>query len=219
MTLGMPAGLASVTLQSHAFFSRLIAALVLGERPSGRQVAGGLSAAAGLAVIGSSAGTGGFTLTGLLLTIAAAVSWAMGNVLLRSSGKVDMLPAVVWLSLVSALPLFGLSLVVEGPQAVNLALASVSWTGVASVVYIAFIATVIGFGGWGHLLKLYPVSTVAPFSLLVPVFGTVAAATLLGEQFPAQRLAGMGLIAAGMAILAMPTQWLRFGFAGKSNKG
>jgi O-acetylserine/cysteine efflux transporter len=105
MAAGMPAGLASVTLQSQAFFSVFIAASVLGERPSLRQAGGGGVALAGLALIAISAGSGGVTLAGLMLTIAAAVSWAAGNVLLRSAGKVDMLAMVAWLSLVPPLPL------------------------------------------------------------------------------------------------------------------
>ena len=213
------AGLASVVLQSQAFFSILIATLFLGERPSHRQLIGSLAALTGLAVIGASAGSGGFTLTGLLLTLGAAFAWAIGNVLLRSSGKVDMLPAVVWLSVVPPLPLLGLSLLIEGPQAIGVALSSVSWTGVAAVAYIGIAATIAGFGSWGHLIKLYPVSTVAPFSLLVPVFGTLAAAALLGERFPPQRLAGMALIAAGLAILTLPPRRKRIAILTNFHEG
>jgi O-acetylserine/cysteine efflux transporter len=209
MAMGMPAGLASVTLQSQAFISIVIAAFVLGERPNRRQMSGSVIALAGLAAIGGTAGTDGFTLLGLALTLAAAISWAVGNVLLRSSGKVDMLPAVVWLSLVPSLPLFGLSLLIEGPQTISLAMSSVSWAGMASLAYIVIVATLGGFGIWGHLIRLYPVSTVAPFSLLVPIFGTLAAAIVLGEQFPAQRLAGMALIISGLAVVALPSRWLR----------
>jgi O-acetylserine/cysteine efflux transporter len=206
MAAGMPAGLASVTLQSQAFFSMFIAASVLGERPSQRQMTGGLAALAGLLVIGMSAGSGGVTLGGLMLTIAAAFFWATGNVLLRSAGKVDMLATVVWLSLVPPLPLLALSLLIEGPRADAAALISVSWTGIAAIAYIAGAATIIGFGSWAHLLKLYPVSTVAPFSLLVPVFGALAAALLLGERFQAIQLIGITLIAAGLAIATLPPQ-------------
>lgn len=208
MAAGMPAGLASATLQSQAFFSVFIAAPVLGERPSLRQLAGGFAAMGGLTVIGLSAGSGGVTLIGLLMTIAAAFFWATGNVLLRSSAKVDMLAAVVWLSLVPPLPLLGLSLLIEGPQAAA-ALTTVSWTGIGAIVYTAAAATVFGFGSWGHSIKLYPVSTVAPFSLLVPVFGTLAAAILLGERFPPMQLAGMVLIASGLVIAVLPVKWLR----------
>lgn len=209
MAVGMPAGLASVTLQSQVFLTILMAAVLLGERPDARQLAGSGAALTGLILIGATAGTDGFTLAGLTLTLAAAISWAAGNVLLRSSGAANMLAAVVWLSLVPPLPLLALSLLIEGPHAIVTALTSVSWTGGASLAYIVIGSTLVGFGIWGHLIKLYPVSTVAPFALLVPVFGTLAAIILLGERIPAQRLAGVALIVGGLAIVAVPARWLR----------
>ena len=215
MAAGMPAGLASVTLQSQAFFTILMAAVLLGERPDVRQLAGSGAALTGLLIIGATAGTDGFTLAGLMLTLAAAVSWAAGNVLLRSSGGANMLAVVVWLSLVPPLPLLALSLIIEGPHAIVTALTSVSWAGIASLAYIVIGSTLVGFGIWGHLIKLYPVSTVAPFALLVPVFGTLAAIILLGERFPAQRLAGVALIVAGLAIVALPARWLRAPWLGR----
>ncbi len=109
MTKGMPPGLASLTLQAQAFFTILIAALVLRERPSARQLTGVMVAFCGLALIGFSVG-GDMTLLGLGLTMCAALSWGVGNVLMRGTGKVDMLPMVVWLSLVPPLPAFALSL-------------------------------------------------------------------------------------------------------------
>ena len=63
---------------------------------------------------------------------------------------------------------------------------------------------IFGFAAWGHLLKLYPAATAAPFSLLVPVSGTLSAALILGETYGPLRLAGMVLIFIGLAVLVMP---------------
>ncbi|MBF2967729.1 EamA family transporter, partial [Pseudomonas aeruginosa] len=52
MAQGMPAGLSSLVLQSQVFFTILIAALWLGERPSPRGLFGLSLAAAGLVLIG-----------------------------------------------------------------------------------------------------------------------------------------------------------------------
>ncbi len=38
-----------------------------------------------------------------------------------------------------------------------------------------------GYGVWAWLLARYPAATVAPLSLLVPVFGFAASALILGE--------------------------------------
>jgi len=204
MALGMPAGLASVVLQSQAFLTILIAAAALGEKPTGRQVAGTLVAFAGLAVIAETAGGSDFTVIGLVLSLGAALCWAVGNVLLRGAGKVDMLAMVVWLSLIPPVPLLALSLLLDGPAVVGEALIAIDWKGAGAVLYIAVLSTILGFALWGQLLKRYPAATVAPFSLLVPIFGAASAAIMLGEHFGPIRIAGMTLILAGLIVTVVP---------------
>ncbi|PIO99795.1 EamA family transporter [Pleomorphomonas carboxyditropha] len=203
MKLGMPPGLASVTLQSQAFLTILFAAVALGERPKPRQLAGAGVAALGLLTIASTVG-GDFTMIGLGLTIASAASWAIGNVLMRGAGKVDMLALMVWLSLVPPIPLFALSLGFEGWPAIVSGVTGMGLVGAGSVLYLALLATLVGFGLWGFLLRNHPASTVAPFSLLVPLFGTLSSWLVLGETFSPLRVAGMGLILLGLATIALP---------------
>lgn len=208
MKLGMPPGLASVTLQSQAFLTILFAALSLRERPRPRQLGGVAVAACGLAAIATSIG-GDVTGVGLALTLASAASWAMGNVILRTVGKVDMFPLVIWLCLIPPVPLLALSLAIEGWPAISMALTNgFTPLAIGSVLYIAVPTTIFGFGIWGFLLKHYPASTVAPFSLLVPLFGTVSSYLVLGETFSPLRLAGMVLIVSGLAIIALPLHLL-----------
>jgi O-acetylserine/cysteine efflux transporter len=95
MAHGMPPGLASLVMQSQAFFTILFAAVLLRERPSGRQSLGMLMALGGLGLIALGVG-GDTTYLGLGLTLAAAASWASGNILVRGLGQVDMLRFVIW---------------------------------------------------------------------------------------------------------------------------
>lgn len=204
MKVGMPAGLASVVIQSQAFLTGPIAALVLGEKVSPRQMGGTAVAFLGLAAIATTAGGGGVTIAGMLLCLGAALCWAIGNVALRGAGKVDMFAMVTWLSIVPPLPLLALSFMFDGPQAIEQAFLHMGWVGMGAVVYIAIISTNIGYGIWAYLLKLYPAAQVAPFSLLVPIVGIVSAALLLGEQFGPVRLAGMVLVFAGLIVAVFP---------------
>ena len=68
------------------------------------------------------------------------------------------------------------------------------------------VATLAGYGLWAHLLRRYPASLVAPYSLLVPVFGIVSSAIMFGERFGVVRLFGMALILVGIAVVALPTK-------------
>jgi O-acetylserine/cysteine efflux transporter len=206
MRVGMPPGLASVLMQAQAFFTILLAALFLRERPSGRQIVGVVVAAAGVASIGATVSGQATDMTwlGLALVTAASACWASGNVLMRGMGRVEFLPMIVWLSVIAPLPLLALSLVFEGPQAVAGALSTWDWIGVGSIVFQGTVSTTLGYGMWAYLLKLYPASIVAPFSLLVPLFGVASAALAFDEQFGPLRVVGMALILSGLAVVALP---------------
>lgn len=199
MSVGMPAGLASVVLQSQAFFTLMFAMLFLGERMRGFNLLGLLVAAGGLTLIGMQVDRV-MTLAGFVLTLCAAASWALGNVVNRRMGKVDLLGLVVWGSLVPPLPFLGLSLWLEGPDAIGAALRGIDLPMIFILLYLAYGATLVGYSLWGRLLSRYPASQVAPFSLLVPVVGLSSAALLAGERFGTLQLAGALLVMLGILI-------------------
>ncbi|MGY6160265.1 EamA family transporter [Paraburkholderia strydomiana] len=199
MYVGMPAGLASLVLQAQAFFTLIFAAFFLHERFRLPNVAGLLIAAAGLAVIGMQGGHA-MTLAGFLLTLCAACSWALGNIVTKKVGKVDLVGLVVWGSLIPPLPFLALSYALEGPQRIAAALSGISAMSIFAIVYLAFIATLIGYGLWSRLLSRYPASQVAPFSLLVPIVGLASASLFLDERLSGAQIAGAVLVMAGLAV-------------------
>ncbi|MEK6388762.1 EamA family transporter [Paraburkholderia tropica] len=206
MYVGMPAGLASVVLQAQAFFTLVFAAVFLGERFRAQNVIGLLIAAGGLALIGlqstAAAGVGVQTMTaaGFVLTLCAACMWALGNIVTKKVGKVDLVGLVVWASLIPPLPFLVLSYFMEGPQRIETALEGIGMTSIGAIVYLAFIATILGYSLWSRLLAKYPASQVAPFSLLVPIVGLAAAALLLGERLSAAQIGGAALVMAGLGV-------------------
>ncbi|ATH81288.1 hypothetical protein A471_16210 [Ectopseudomonas mendocina DLHK] len=199
MHVGMPAGLASLVLQSQAFFTLFFAALFLGERLRGSNLFGLLVAACGLALIGLQSGQA-MTLAGFVLTIAAASMWALGNVVTRKLGKVNLLGLVVWGSLIPPLPFLALSLWLEGPALIGVSLRGIGLQSLAVLAYLAFGATLLGYGLWSRLLSRYPASQVAPFSLLVPVVGISSSALLLGERLGSLQVVGAILVMAGLLL-------------------
>ncbi|BBJ43637.1 membrane protein [Streptomyces antimycoticus] len=200
---GMPAGLSSLVLQIQAVFTALFAAVVLGERPGRRRLLGMAVALAGIAVAAVDEGTSG-PLIGFVLVVAAAAFWGVSNVLTRKAAPPDALNFMVWVSVVPVLPLLGLSLMFEGAGPDLDALSRLDWAGVGAIVYVAWVTTVFGFGVWGSLLRTYDASTVAPFSLLVPVFGMSSAALVLGEGISAPRWLAAALLVGGVALTSLP---------------
>jgi O-acetylserine/cysteine efflux transporter len=202
---GMPPGLASIVVQTQALFTIAFAAAALGQRPTRRQTAGTGLGLAGLLVITTTVG-GDLSRTGLALALVSAISWAIGNVLIKRVGHVDMLGLVVWASLVPPLPALGLSLAIDGPSAARSALGHASWTSVAAVLYLGSIATVGAYAAWGVLLRRHPAASVTPFALLAPFVAACASSLVFRERFGPARLAGMALVLLGLAVIVLPTR-------------
>jgi len=211
LKVGMPSGLASLVLQSQVFFTVVLAGIFLDERPRRLQLGGMVVAAAGLAWIGLS-GSGAFPLSGFLLTLCAAASWAAGNLASRAlsrHGPVNGLGFVVWAGLLPIVPFFALAWIFEGREVVAAsfrALGPASW---ASVAYLAWAATLTGYGLWNRLLSRYPAAQVTRFTLLVPVVGLFSGALFLGERLTGDQLWGSGLVVAGLALPLLAGQGAR----------
>ena len=198
----MPPGLASLVLQAQVLFTVLIATLALGERPTRRQLLAVLVGAVGLAVVafGRSAST---PLVALLLTLAAALSWAIGNVLSRRVRSASGLSLTVWSGLVVPVPAVLLSLVVDGPAEVGHALTHLPVSALWATAYTAYLASLVGYGLWNHLLGRHPAAAVVPFALLVPVVGMLAAWVVQGEQPNAAETVGGLLLLVGVAATSL----------------
>ncbi|UHL63465.1 EamA family transporter [Paralcaligenes sp. KSB-10] len=214
--VGMPAGLASLVLQSQAFFTVLIAALFLGERVRWPNVLGIVVAVLGLVLIEQGALPGSVSVLGFILTLCAALSWACGNIVVKRIGKVDMLGLVVWAALIPPIPFFVLSWVIEGPARIRHSLLSISAVGVASVIYLALVATIVGYVLWGRLLGRHPVSKIAPLSLLIPVIGLVSSWLLLGEHLSLIQWVGGAVVMLGLALNVFGLQFAQKIFSGKA---
>ncbi|MFI6449587.1 EamA family transporter [Kitasatospora sp. NPDC050543] len=203
MHAGMPAGLSSLVLQSQAVFTALFAAALLRERPAGQRIIGLGIALVGIAVAAVDRGVGG-PIGAFVLVIAAAVAWGLSNVLTRKAAPPDALRWMVWVSAVPPLPLLGLSLLVEGPSADLRALREITPAGLGAIVYVGLASTLFGFVAWSFLLRTYDATAVAPYSLLVPVFGMSSAWLLLGESVSLPAGCAALLVIAGIGLTALP---------------
>lgn len=197
--LGMPAGLSSLVVQTQAVFTMAFAAVLLGERPGRRRIAGMAVALAGIALVAVDYGQSS-PLLAFLLVLGSAVGWALGNVATRKAAPPDAFRFMVWVSAVPPLPMLVLSLLVEGVGPDLSALAHPTVPALLSLGYVAWLATLVGYGLWGMLIRRYGATVIAPYSLLVPVFGMSSAALVLNEKMSALRIAAAALVIVGVAL-------------------
>ncbi len=197
---GLPAGLASLVLQVQAVFTILLAVVVLDERPAARQLAGAGLAVAGIAIVALGRG-GAVPLLSLLACVAAGASWGAGNVIMRRARPPAPLALIVWSSLVPPIPLAAVSLGLEGPGAWADAFGGLETAGLLALAYVIVVATFFGYGSWTWLMARHPASTVAPFTLLVPIVGIAAAWVALGEVPGVLELLGACVVLIGLALV------------------
>lgn len=223
MQIGMPAGLASILLQLQAFISPFLAFLFFKEKLKIRQIIGFFIAAIGLSFIATASGIDGITnipIIALPLTILSATAWSFSNIIARiSSNKaaargehLDMLSLVVWSSLIPPLPLLLIAFLLDTPQTLLHAMSDLNVLSLFSGIYLAYGATIFGYGVWNKLIVKYPLGKVAPLSLLVPVTGLLSARIVLLEKLSKMQWIGALVILIGLIISSIDFTKVRHSF-------
>ena len=203
MHAGMPPGLAALVLQSQVIFTIVIAAVRLRELPSRRQVVGVAVGALGLVVV--AVGRGGHVpAIAMVLCLLGGLSWGIGNVVSRASGIQGGLSLTVWSAVVVPIPLFLLSLLLDGPHAVGIAVTDFSWKAALSSLYTAGLASIVGYAVFNNLLSRYAAASVVPWVLLAPVVAMASAWLLLDQQPNVAEICGGLLLLAGVMVALRP---------------
>lgn len=207
--LGLSPGLASLVMQVQVFFSIGLAFLFFKEKPNWFKIIGSLVSFAGIGIVATHVG-GDVTLIGLILTLLASLAWASGNMFTKKINAGSPLSLVVWGNLVALPFMAGASYFIDGITAITHSLEYISWTAIAAIAYVVYISTHLGYGIWGSLIKMYPTSTVVPFTLLIPVVGFLSSAMFLNEQLTDWKLWASLFIMGGLIFNLFEKKILSF---------
>ncbi|KPG96592.1 EamA family transporter [Pseudomonas sp. RIT-PI-r] len=178
---GVPPGTASLLIQCSAFFTLGWGVIFFGERLGRPQLLGALLAAAGLLGI-VLCSPGAASRAGLALVIGSAMAWSVGNVIIKVSKVREIFAFVVWASLFPPIPLMLLTWALHGSAPFIALPAQLNAMTVFSLAFQVYAATHFSYWGWNLLLREYPISRVAPLSLLIPVFGIFSSMAILGQH-------------------------------------
>lgn len=200
MKAGVAPGLTSLLAQTQVFFSFLFAAVFLGERLTHWQIIGASLAFTGLLVVADHLGGVDITGTGFAWILLASMAWGAGNSCVKKMRGAQGLSLIVWASFLAFPPLLIASCLLDGPAVIMTSLHQITWRGTSAVLYIAYGSTWIGYGVWAWLLSTYSVSTVVPFTLLVPVFGMFASSLVFGEGLPFWKILAAAFIMLGLMV-------------------
>lgn len=197
--VGVSPGIASLIIQLSVFFTMGWGFVLFKEKIRGAQMIGAVLALIGLAGIISTQ-EGNHAVLGVLLIVLSAVAWSVGNVIIKKSGVKEIFSFMVWASLIPPIPLFLTAWLMHGSAAFEGLQSSLDLTAILSILFQVYLATHFAYWGWNSLLKLYPVSTVAPLSLLIPVFGITSSMLILDERISTPNLISIGIIIVGLAV-------------------
>ena len=191
--------IASLFIQLSVFFTLGWGCLLFKEHIRSAQWVGAMLALMGLAGIICTQ-DGEHAVLGVLLIVLSALAWSIGNVIIKASGVKEIFSFMVWASLFPPIPLFLMAWWMHGSMVFESVPASLDLTAVMSILFQVYLATHFAYWGWNSLLKAYPVSTVAPLSLLIPVFGIGSSMLILSERISTPHLIFITLIIIGLAV-------------------
>lgn len=209
--LGMPAGLASVIMQTHVFLTFIFAFIILKDKIDGKEILGLIIATIGIILLSLNVGLGEIVTVppvSLFLQLLAAGFWAMSSIVVKKAAraakkqkkKLDVFGLVVWSSLIPIIPFFIFGMLLDSPEVVYRAIIGLDLNYILIIIYLSYAATLFGFSIWGRLLRSYDAGKVALLSLLVPVSGLLIGWVVMGEVLSPVQIMGVITVILGLLV-------------------
>jgi O-acetylserine/cysteine efflux transporter len=200
----MDATPAILLVQSEVVFGVVIAAVLLKEKPTIRQILGISVSLIGILTIVGAPSLDGQAI-GISLVLMGCICWAFGQVMVRRlKGALTGFQLTAWLGVMAGPQMMLATMILDGnPVPLMIAAPLSAW---ATVGYLGIMMTVIGYSAWYYVLARYPVPMVMPLLLLLPIATILGAVSFLGERPDPLVLMGGGIVIAGVgSVIVDPT--------------
>jgi drug/metabolite transporter (DMT)-like permease len=196
-------GRAAIIGYTMPLWAAPLSVLVLGARLTARQVLALTFGMVALALlIGQDLAVVGSAPVGALLMAGAALSWAIGTVLVKKFAWDGMAVMALtgWQQLIGGLPIvLGWWLLEPLPD-----LGALSLPAAIGLAYSVFVAMIFCHTAYFKLVSMLPAHVAAISVLAVPVVGVVSSAGLLGEPVGPAEAAALLLVVGGLFLLIRP---------------
>ncbi len=188
----------AITSQLGVPFATLLSVMLLGEQIHWRRWLGIGLAFAGVLVLGFSPEVLASP-RGLLIIMLAAFIGAIGLVAIKRVRDLEPLELQAWLAWASLPFLLPLTFLLESGQFDSLRQADlIDWS---ALLYSAVFASLFAHTAYFGLIRRYPVSSVAPVTVLSPVFSILFSVLLLGDLLDWRMVAGGLMTLSGVAVI------------------
>ncbi|MCC9309832.1 EamA family transporter [Kitasatospora sp. RB6PN24] len=195
----VPSGLTALLVAVVPIWVVVLKASV-GERPGWARLLGVLLGLVGLVVLSLPGITGKVSLGGVLLIMAASLSWAVGSFVgTRLPRPANALVASAYQMLIGG---FGCLLVAlargEQHQLHLSAITTRSWLALA---YLVVVGSLVGFTAYAWLLQNAPLGLVATYAYVNPVVAVFLGWLVLAERLSAAELVGGAIVVAAVCVV------------------
>lgn len=191
---------ASVIEAMNVFVALIVSCIIFRmEKFTAAKIIGSIIGFAGVVIINVSKGdlAGGLSLKGEGFILISTVAYAFSSVLMKHwSGEENPMMMSAWQFLLGGIVMSILGFALGG---------RISGFDLKSVLLLIYLASLsaIAYSLWASLLKYYPVSRIAVYGFMNPVFGFILSAFLLGESeaFGLKSIAALVLVCLGIYIV------------------
>ena len=191
---------ASVIEAMNVFVALIVSCLIFRmEKFTAAKIIGSIIGFAGVVIINVSKGdlAGGLTLKGEGFILISTVAYAFSSVLMKHwSNEENPMMMSAWQFLLGGIVMSILGFALGG---------RISGFDLKSVLLLIYLASLsaIAYSLWASLLKYYPVSRIAVYGFMNPVFGFILSAFLLeeSEAFGLKSIAALVLVCLGIYIV------------------
>ena len=200
----IPAGRTALFVSLTPIMTALLASAVFGERLGWRAWIGICVALVGAAIVitrGDPAGAvrdmGPSFGPGETMMILAVASWAAYTLISRKA-----LESLSPIAATTYATLWGLAFLAAGAagEVASIPWMSLGWQAWAAIIYLGAVGTVLGFIWYYEGIRAVGPSRTAVFTNLVPAFGVMLSAVLLGEDILASMLVGGAISVMGVTL-------------------
>lgn len=209
ITAGLSAGMASVLLQMNVAFGLFLGYFLLKEKLAMNKIIGSGLALSGL-LLSLTVTDGSVTQTGLMLILTSALCWSLASITIKKSGTKQVFAFSLWAMAFAPLPLFLIVYLQSGDAAFITLTEQFNERVIFSVLFQAYPVTLLGYWIWNRLLVTYPLTTVAPLTLLVPIFGLLGGVLFYQEEVGLIKLIASLCVISGVLIGLINIQKLTY---------
>lgn len=202
----LPAGRSAVLAYTMPLWTVLLSWPILGEKLTRRRLLGvGFGMAGMLLLLGEHIVALRGAPLGTLLILCAAVSWALGTLMLKRY-PVVLPPTVLtgWQMLVGGAPIALVAFWFEHDQ-----IGPVYGATLVGLLYNLIIAAILCHWAWFKIVAVTPASVAALGTLMIPVVGVFSSMLILGERPSWQEYTALVMVVAAVATVVVPSPRVR----------